>query len=57
MASPKIQIKRGTTFPLQANFVAGELALNTSTNALYAAIIDNGGTLTGAGRGWNCYCW
>lgn len=49
MASPKIKIKRGSTFPLQTNFVAGELALNTSTNALYAAILDNGGPLTGAG--------
>jgi hypothetical protein len=44
MASPKIQIKRGTTTPLVSDFSAGELALNTTANTLYA----QSGSLTAA---------
>ena len=36
MASPKIQIKRGTTTPIVSDFSQGELALNHNNNTLYA---------------------
>lgn len=36
MASPKIQIKRGTTTPIVSDFSQGELALNYNNNTLYA---------------------
>jgi len=44
MASPKIQIKRGSTTPLVSDFSAGELALNTTANTLFA----QSGSLTAA---------
>ncbi len=44
MASPKIQIKRGSTTPLVSDFSVGELALNLSANTLYA----QSGALTAA---------
>jgi len=44
MASPKIQIKRGTTTPLVSDFSPGELALNYSANTVYA----QSGALTAA---------
>ena len=51
MASPKIQIKRGTTTPIVSDFSQGELALNYNNNTLYAqsGALTGGTALAGAG--------